>query len=108
MTRRLDPTGLSMSAHGTIHADGPAAVEVLRVMTLASSMALTLQTGLLPTRGVTKTRMRDAANAYSGSTARSLKPALRDLVLWMEVALERPCTNPRVLEAAGLPPVQEA
>lgn len=107
MTRRLDTSGIHTTEHGSVVFEGAAAVDVYRVNLLASSMALTLTTGMLPTRGVTKTRMRDMANGYSGSTAKNLKAALRDLVLWLEVASPGGYGNPRVLAAAGLAPLAE-
>lgn len=107
MTRKLDTSGITVHPHGTITFDGPEAVDVFRIHTLASSMALNIRTGMIPTRGVTKTKMRDLANQYSGSKAKNIKDALRDLVIWLEVASGKPYTNPLVLEAAGLEQIQE-
>jgi len=107
MTRRMDTSGITGTEHGSIMFNGPEAVDVYRVTLLASSMALNIKTGMIPTRGVTKTRMRDMANQYSGSKAKNIKAALHDLVLWLEVALDKPYTNPLVLEAAGLLPLEQ-
>lgn len=106
MTRRLDTSGITQHEHGTITFEGREAVDVYRVHLLQSSMALTIKTGMLPTRGVTKTAMVRMAAQYSGSKAKRLPEALRDLTLWLEVAMDKPCTNARVLEAAGLEPVE--
>lgn len=107
MVQRIPTTGITASPTGSIHFDGADAVNVYRILQLQSSMALYLATGMIPTRGFGSTRMRNAANEYSGSKARNLKQALKDFVLWSEVALDKPCTNPRVLEAAGLEPSED-
>jgi hypothetical protein len=99
--KKLDTSGIT--AHeGGYTADGAEAVDVVRCLHLQSAMALNIRTGMLPTRGVTKTKMRDMANAYSGSKAKNIVQALHDLVIWFEAATDKPVTNPLVLEAAGL------
>jgi hypothetical protein len=45
--------------------NGPAAVDVYRILTLASSIKMYAACGLIPTRGVTITRMLAMAGEYT-------------------------------------------
>lgn len=102
MVKKMDKSGIEPMPGGGVAFEGPAAVDVYRLLSTMSGAALYLSTGIKPTRMHTPTRMRDVLNGYSGSSAKNLKAALRDCVVWSEVALGKPCDNPCVLEAAGL------
>ena len=60
--------------------DTPEGIDFVRATTLMFAAALTVNTGMLPTRGMTKTRMRDMINEYTGANDRTLPKALRTFV----------------------------
>lgn len=101
MVKKIDTSGITVK-DGDIICEGREAVQIYAVISLQSSMALNINTGMLPSRGWTKTRMRQTANFWSGSKAGNMVTALRDLVLWTEAATGVECKSATVLKAAGL------
>lgn len=80
--------------------DTPEGIEYFRMTTIVSGAALYINSGIRPNRHWTPTRMRDALNEFTGSKAKSLKPALLAYVEMAEV-LGCPVTMPTVLKAVG-------
>jgi hypothetical protein len=80
--------------------DTPESIAFYRMTVIASGAALYINTGIKPNRAYTPTRMRDALNQATGSSAKNLKAALTAYVDKAE-EFGRPITNPQVLKAVG-------
>ena len=65
---------------------GSDAVHLLRAKMLRSSIKLHLATGMIPTRGVTITKMFKMAGEYTGQTYKrgQHERAMQDLTVWIE------------------------
>jgi len=65
---------------------GHDAVNLFRAMTLKSSIRMYMKCGLIPTRGVTITKMLVMAGEYTGKTYKRGQGelAMNDLVVWIE------------------------
>jgi len=68
---------------------GPDAVHVFRAKMLRSSIGLHQKTGLIPTRGVTITKMFKLAGQYTGQTYKrgEHERCMADLQVWIETML---------------------
>ena len=93
--------GISTDEHGTIIIEGPAAVNLYRLVALESALALYINTKMIPTRGMTITKMRGIAAEYTDYTGRNNVLALTHLVEYVENLTGRVCNNPTVLRAIG-------
>lgn len=89
-----------ISKDGTVTMTGPDAMHFYRAVQLRSAISLYMKTGMIPTRGVTITKMLRAAKEYTGKIyGRSLPAyaiAIADLDVWianMQTAL--PTTDER-------------
>jgi hypothetical protein len=81
-------------ANGATSLVGPDAVNFYRACTLKSSLGLWLKTKMVPTRGMTITRMLGLVPEYTGKkyTTRQVDAAIADLDVWictMRAALPR-------------------
>ena len=91
--------GISTDEHGTIIIEGPAAVNLYRLVALESALALYIKTKMIPTRGMTITKMRMMAFEYTGYAGRDNRLALARLVEYVESLTGQICTNRTVLAA---------
>jgi hypothetical protein len=85
MTTNNNDSSITISAGGTTFA-GPDAVMLFRTAALASALGLYAKCGMIPTRGVTITRMLQSASAVTGKKYKrgeALK-AQADLKTWCD------------------------
>ena len=78
-------SGVTIANHATTYF-GRDGVELFRVKTLKSSISLWLKCGLIPTRGVTITKMLKLATHYTGQkyTTKKAQQAVEDLQAWID------------------------
>lgn len=62
----MTDSSITLNASGGMTFDGPDAVQLYRAKLLASSLKLYARSGIIPTRGVTITKMLAFASAYTG------------------------------------------
>lgn len=74
--------GVERHEDGGFTVTGPD-IEILRRLTVASALALEVNTGMVLSRG----SAMQAANKISGSTKRTKKGALKDLVAYLETTI---------------------
>lgn len=84
---------IKISKHATVYS-GPDATELFRAQVLASSIKMWIKCGIIPTRGVTISKMLHLVARYSGKSYPRGKAgaakAVADLEIWintMRVAL---------------------
>jgi hypothetical protein len=65
---------------------GPDATNLYRAIALRASINLYLKTGMIPTRGITITRMLQLAKTYTGKTYKRGQGgvAVADLITWID------------------------
>ncbi len=69
---------------------GPKAVEIYAIRCLMLAIKLYLDTGMLPTRGVTPTRMRDIATSHTGKNYKRGRNGLETAAADLKIMLEGP------------------
>lgn len=74
-------------SNGATTIEGPDAIECYRAFVLASSLKLYAKTKIIPTRGVTITRMLEMATRYSGVKYKrgQAMEAAEDVEMWAKV-----------------------
>jgi hypothetical protein len=82
----MDDSHITITDNGGMSFVGADAVDLYRVMTLRSSIDLHRKCGLIPTRGVTITKMFKLAGQYTGQTYKrgQHERAIADLTVWIE------------------------
>ena len=81
-----EPSSITYDKNGdAVTFAGPDAVELFRVATLKTSISLWVKTKMIPTRGVTITKMLAMATRYTGQryTPQKAADAVRDLGVWI-------------------------
>lgn len=81
----MTDSSIHVSKHGTTFS-GRDAVELYRVTSLRSAIGLHMKTGMMPTRGVTITKMLTMAGVYTGQKYKrgEHQRAMDDLTVWIE------------------------
>ena len=61
----MDKPSIKAGRDGSVAFNGPAAVDVYRISLLASSIGIWAKTGMVPTRGLSITKMLKLASQYT-------------------------------------------
>lgn len=84
----MEDSHIQLKPSGAIILTGNDAHELYRAMQIRSAIGLYMKTGMIPTRGVTITKLLRAAKQYTGKiygrTPAAYAVAINDLTVWID------------------------
>jgi hypothetical protein len=82
----MDNSHITVTKNGGMCFAGPDATRLYAAMQIKSFIGLYQKCGMIPTRGMTITRMLEAATRYTGQTYKrgQASKAMDDLTIWIE------------------------